>query len=296
MTAVKMGDRDLELGGEQLGELVDSTWLLGERGALEERFASDGYLLLRGVIDRDRVRAARDVVLTHARESGWLADGTDDTLADGATGQFLGGTALSRAPAVLGALEAPSLFDTFGELYGEPALSFPYKWLRFVGRKEFTGAHFDRVYMGRGSARLRTAWVPLGDVPLELGPLAICVGSHRLPGFDKLHQTYSEIDVDRDLVEGIFTQDPLEVTEMFGGRWCTATFEAGDILMFSMRTMHASLDNTSDRCRISCDVRFQPASDPVDERWVGDDPIGHYALRAGKKLLTSAEARARWDL
>lgn len=48
-----------------------------------------------------------------------------------------------------------------------------YKWLRAVGDQEFTGAHMDRVFVG-GAARMLTAWIPLGDVPVEQGSLLVC--------------------------------------------------------------------------------------------------------------------------
>ena len=61
----------------------------------------------------------------------------------------------------------------------------------------------------------------------------------------------------------------------------TADFKAGDVLVFGMATVHASLDNQSDRCRLSSDSRYQLASEPVDERWIGANPIAHGP--AGKK-------------
>ena len=39
-----------------------------------------------------------------------------------------------------------------------------YKWLRAVCEGEFTGVHTDKVFLGRGSPRVLTAWVPLGQV------------------------------------------------------------------------------------------------------------------------------------
>jgi ectoine hydroxylase-related dioxygenase (phytanoyl-CoA dioxygenase family) len=52
--------------------------------------------------------------------------------------------------------------------------------------------------------------------------------------------------------------------------------EAGDLIVFDMFTMHGSLDNHSPlgRVRLSCDVRWQPAADPVDPRYRGDHPPG----------------------
>lgn len=60
-----------------------------------------------------------------------------------------------------------------------------------------------------------------------------------------------------------------------------AEFHAGDVLTFGMGTVHASLDNHSNRFRLSSDSRYQLACEPVDERWVGEKPIGHGV--AGKK-------------
>jgi hypothetical protein len=48
-----------------------------------------------------------------------------------------------------------------------------------------------------------------------------------------------------------------------------------DVLVFGMYTMHASLDNQTDRWRLSTDSRYQLASEPADERWIGEHPPGH---------------------
>jgi len=39
--------------------------------------------------------------------------------------------------------------------------------------------------------------------------------------------------------------------------------------------IHASLDNQTNRFRLSSDSRYQLASEPADERWIGDKPPGH---------------------
>ena len=167
-----------------------------------------------------------------------------------------------------------------------------------VGKEGFTGAHIDIVYMGRGTTdRLFTCWTPLGDIPIEMGTLALCVGSHNLPGFQKLRDTYGKMDVDRDRVSGWFSDDPLAVTQKFGGQWQTTNFRAGDVLIFGMWTMHGSTNNTTDRWRLSSDTRFQPASEPVDERWVGENPIAHYAwFKEPEKVVTMEKARSEWGV
>ena len=49
-------------------------------------------------------------------------------------------------------------------------------------RKEHRRAHrvhFDNVYIGRGSPRVLSCWMPWGDVAVDQGPLAICAGLAR---------------------------------------------------------------------------------------------------------------------
>jgi hypothetical protein len=56
----------------------------------------------------------------------------------------------------------------------------------------------------------------------------------------------------------------------------TANFRAGDVVILSQHTLHGSLENhsTTNRVRLSCDVRYQAATEPRDERYFGPDPRG----------------------
>ena len=53
-------------------------------------------------------------------------------------------------------------------------------YYRGVHTTGFTGAHVDRVYMGWGTEELFTMWTPMDDIPVEMGTLAVCEGSHNL--------------------------------------------------------------------------------------------------------------------
>lgn len=293
---VSMGTRELELGGPYLGELRDSTSLRNDGAALRARLEQDGYLLIRGLHDVAKVKAARRLVLENLAANRQLdpARPLDDAVpAAGAGGKFLGGAkALTHTPAFLALVESPEVYEFFGSLLDGPVLTYDYKWLRVVGPGGFTGAHYDIVYMGRGTQEVCTLWTPLGDVPFALGPLAIWSGSHRL---EKLKATYGKMDVDRDHVDGWFSDDPVELQDRYGGRWLTAEFASGDALIFGMFTMHGSLNNTRNCYRISCDVRFQRADAPVDERWIGPNPKAHYAWRKGT-MVGMAEARQKWNV
>ena len=50
----------------------------------------------------------------------------------------------------------------------------------------------DNVYMGRGSGRLHTVWLPWHDVPVARGGLAVLSGSSSLPGFQRVRETYGQ--------------------------------------------------------------------------------------------------------
>ncbi len=295
---VRFGYRDVEFPSAELGELRDSNESLGDVPALRARMAEDGYLLLRGLIEREKVLRGRRTVLEYMDAQRALTPGEpvlEGVMPKGGRSvQMMGRKGISHHPDILAVLEAPELFQFFEAYFGEPALTFDYKWLRAVGNEQYTGAHYDYVYMGQGSSRLHTVWIPFGDITVDHGTLAMCVGSHRLPSFEKLRQTYGRMDVDRDRIEGWFTRDPMEIVEKFGGQWLTTTFYAGDIITFGMHTMHASTTNLTNRFRLSCDVRFQPARDPADKRWVADGP-GH-TVHGRERLRSIEEARAEWGI
>jgi len=271
---VKVGSRELEMDGKQLTELRSSNDIRHDVQALRNRMEEDGYLLIRGFHDRDKVLQARTGILGKMDRMGKLDRDTqleDGIMADGSKTIFLGGTN-EDLPALLNVLNGEHIMRFFDAFLGEQSLTYHYKWLRAVGKGDFTGAHYDIVYMGRGTQNVYTVWSPLGDVSYEMGGLAICLGSHR---FETLKQSYGSKDSDRDGL-GHYTDDPLVITEKFGGQWATTEFQAGDVLIFGMFLMHCSLENTTNQYRLSVDARYQSAYEKVDERWSGKKPKGHF--------------------
>ena len=64
--------------------------------------------------------------------------------------------------------------------------------------------------------------------------------------------------------------------------------EPGDALIFGMYTVHGTLENHSkdNKIRLTCDIRFQPKSEPQDPRYFGVEPGG--TTGAGYGELNSA--------
>lgn len=289
----------LDTSPEAFGELRDSSYLAGDGESLRVRIEEDGYLFLRGYLRREEVLAARREIVERLAAEGVLEPGTDPMdaiIRQGAESSFRADLARNNVPLVH-LLYGDRMMEFYACLFGEPVRHFDFTWLRAVSPGGSTPPHCDVVYMGRGTReKLRTAWVPLGDASLRLGGLMILENSHlqheRLRHYlERDVDTYcangrhaAEIESGRKHWEwsGALAKDPASLREKLGGRWLTTDFEAGDLLTFTMYTVHASIDNASANVlRFSSDSRYQPASLPADERWIGEKPIGHSL--AGKR-------------
>jgi hypothetical protein len=299
--SLRMCARTVAVGGPVLGLLGpehDATADLGDPAALRRRLDVLGFLWIRGLVPAEAIAAARAHILDHLAAAGALAEGSPRAAGvprPGVRMPNLMGRPVSRDPAVLGALEHPRVAALMRACCGGPVTTWPFKWLRAVPPGEGTGAHLDMVYMGRGTPDVLTCWMPLGAAGWDAGPLAVMPGSQRSEGFRRLRETYGRMDVDRDRIDGHFTDDPEEITARFGGRWLTTAFAPGDVLVFGMHLLHMSATVAGPGVRISCDARWQLAEAPQDERWIGDQPKGHSAWSSGPNM-PMAEARRQWGI
>jgi ectoine hydroxylase-related dioxygenase (phytanoyl-CoA dioxygenase family) len=256
-------------------------------GALAARLAAQGYLLLRDLIPRDAVLAARREVLRRLAEVGEVVEPSEQGVASGTSrrealhpdlGAFW--RSVCEGKALRAVTHGGALGEVCAAILGRPAKPFDFLWLRTMTGGRASPLHFDHVYMNRGSAEVVTCWLPLGDAPLAAGPIVVVEGSHR---FDDLVARYRGRDVDRDALPGSFPEDAIAFAGARGARLLSADFRAGDALVFGMFTLHGSCDNrmSGGRLRLSCDVRWQPDGDPEDDRWFGDPPAAHGGLGYG---------------
>lgn len=310
---VSMSGKAFGFPGSVVRELEECNALLDDVPALHHRMDTEGYLFVRELIPRATVLAARRVILERLHAEGRLQPEAPlmDGIANPDAGNAGASTAIEeslRHRDVRAVLEGEEIRGFFDRYFGEPTLVLDLKIIRAHTRGRSTGIHYDVVYMGRGTRRLCTCWIPLGDIPLEQGPLALCGGSNSLPGFSRLRETYGRHDVDKTIMRGAqgsfpgwFSLDLREVAERFGGRWRTANYRAGDIVALTIYTMHCGLDNTTDRYRLSADIRYQPQSEPVDQRWMGEHAPGnteaHQLHRNEIEAQTTLEAaRREWGV
>lgn len=278
--------RDLDTSPSAFGTLRTSMDVIDDAEALRGRMRDDGYLYLPGYLDRAEVLDVRRVLTDRLAAAGCL-DETYPSLESIArpdhAAYFMPELAHDN-PALMTLLYAGRMMAFYERLLGGSVRHFDYTWMRAVGPGGGTAPHCDIVYMGRGTTNLYTAWTPLGDVGLDVGGLMILENSHKN---ERLRENYGRRDVDTYCTNhndmrstgssgfGALTFDPIRLRERLGGRWLSAEFRAGDLLTFSMYTVHASLDNHSNQIRLSSDTRYQLASEPADERWIGERPMGH---------------------
>jgi hypothetical protein len=263
--------------------LVETAWAPGDgHGApLRAALHDQGYVLVRGAIPREAALDARAEVFARLAEVGEVCEPSAAGVATGhsrreAMQPDLGAfwRSVCEGPRLRAAAHGDRLRALAGALLDTPACPFDFLWLRTMVGGRASPLHFDHVYMNRGSARVLTAWIPLGDVPLEAGPIVFVEGSHR---FDDLTARYRGVDVDRDALPGSFPEDAIAFARSRGVRLLTTDFQPGDVVLFDMFSLHGSCDNRLDggRVRLSCDVRWQPEADARDDRWFGDPPPGH---------------------
>lgn len=283
---------ELDLSERAFGWFHDSRPLLDDPAALRDRFAQDGYLYLTDALDPAAVAAARLRLLEQLHELGLLDP--DAPIDDGVARipwQSQSVHKLIRANHPLPQLlYSGRMLELHKTLFGAAIRHFDFTWIRAIGPGKGTAPHADAVYMNRGTPRLVTTWTPLMEIPLDVGGLLVMPGSHRVERLRKYFSadvdTYCENRPPRrgedihgwigPLGDGKLTENPPLLQKGLNLPWLTAeTYRPGDVVIFSLQTIHASLDNTSNRVRLSTDSRYQPASEPADPRWIGPNPTGH---------------------
>ncbi|MDX2110243.1 MAG: phytanoyl-CoA dioxygenase family protein [Verrucomicrobiota bacterium] len=305
---------ELQASPESFGFIEPSNDLLDDPEALRARLDNEGYLYIKNFFDLELIEAGRRSILEKLGAEGLLDPESDlmegvispeklEAFALDAAPKFVDGRTMKKLKAgafrpdlavANKAIErvtyGPELMSFYTMLFGEPVLHFDYTWLRVMGPGFGTPTHCDWVYMGRGSRELLTCWIPYGNVPLEVGGLILLERSH-LQAERIKH--YLEKDVDAYCenkptevekvakqggwsFQGWLSNHPQSLPEKFKTRWLTCReWQMGDFITFNMTLIHGSLDNHSDRVRVSSDTRYQPASQPADGRWIGANPPGH---------------------
>jgi ectoine hydroxylase-related dioxygenase (phytanoyl-CoA dioxygenase family) len=131
-----------------------------------------------------------------------------------------------------------------------------------------TPAHQDNYFFR--SPHYYTTWIPLMDIDESVGGLAIADASHRSGYYQHWFRGSEQLGVPQNADEarswsasggspatGDVKAEDLEQ------RWLNADYRAGDVLIFAPMMLHRGLENTSDKIRISADIRYQKRGTPT---------------------------------
>ena len=256
---------------QTLTPFIDATGAHSNPSKLRQLAEAHGHLLLRQLLPKEVVAPIRESVLKAAHAQGLITHHGSVTIDLNVMPTWEGYADprwIAVQQVVLATEEAqalpahPALVDLMEALYQGPVMTHRGDICRLgmpdrYAPKHTTPPHQDHYYLG-GSTDLWTAWTPLADCPLSLGPLAVWSGSHR--GGYKAHAGEGEgqqrVDLDAEV------------------SWTSGALEVGDVVLFHCMTVHRALPNvTADSLRISMDMRYQPADQPIDtERLDGTRP------------------------
>ncbi len=142
----------------------------------------------------------------------------------------------------------------------------------------FTPWHADQYYWPLATDRCCTAWVPLQDTPLEMGPVAFAPGSHRFE-----HGRDLEISDQSEAAVG-----PALEKQGFGQ--FEEPFRLGEVSFHSGWTFHRAGPNRTDRCREVMTVIYMDVdmrlSAPRNKNQVVDRDTWCPGAAVGKRIET----------
>jgi len=255
---------------EKRSLFVDSTPLLDDPEALRERAQTDGYLFFKKFLPVEPLLELRQRMLEILNGVGWIAAGHDlmeGVLDEEGVNRFADeemrpdtGSPLKIYHAVQ-KLELfhslphhPKFIALYRTLFGEDVLPHPRHIARLMSNHRTvstTPPHQDFIYI-QGAKQTWTCWFPVGNCPRTLGGLSVLRGSH--------HKGVVGVRPAKGAggLASLVCPDQVD--------WVEGDYEIGDILTFHSCTVHKALRcQQRDRVRLSCDVRFQAASAPIDQ-------------------------------
>ncbi|MGX8011338.1 phytanoyl-CoA dioxygenase family protein [Mesorhizobium sp. ORM8.1] len=284
--ALEANGKMLSTAPNRLGYLSPTQPCVGIE-AIRHLYAEQGYVWLKGLLPRGDVVDFRGWVLSHLSQSGLLKPGTDPSLGIASDDTFDRQLAdrrlmsLVRSTAYEGFCAQPRMSRLMDAFVGGLSYLHKRKIMRFTlpGTAVATPAHYDLVYLRGGTSRVVTAWIPLGDVSIDMGGLVYLEGSHAIGAAmeaqfarDNAQLTPEEriSAYNRNMSEGGWVSKDLpRMAERFDTRWLMADYEAGDVVLHSPHMIHASTTNQSldGLIRLSTDIRYQNVDDEIDARW-----------------------------
>jgi ectoine hydroxylase-related dioxygenase (phytanoyl-CoA dioxygenase family) len=218
-------------------------------------YQAAGHLTLHGVVPRARVEAVRPTVEALVREATRAALPLEERDTYGKA--FLQVQDLNRkGPTVRAFVWDQGLAKIAASLMGVPAVRFYFDQALF---KEPGGGatpwHQDHVYWPLATEKAITAWIPLVDVPAEMGTMEFVRGSHH-----SQHRHLIKIsDESEDLYSRLVAEERLPVEP-------TGAMAVGDVSFHASWALHRAMGNGTPEVReVLAVIYFEDGAALYDE-------------------------------
>ena len=251
---------------------------------LAAKFADDGYLFFRNLLNKERVESVRDSIISVLKAHGFVNDASSEPIWSGKwpeTNELSPDGVVTKDVVDLGVLEAlsvaPELLEVLERVLGGEVFCWADNKgrlrLMLSGEKSmqvadgpkfsFTTPPHQDYYFFR-PVEFCTVWIPLMDIDASIGGVAVGHNSHK----EGLHEVWWKGKDYLGVAEnpeqarawgaegGIVvagTTKPKDTDHI----WLRSDYQLGDALIFHPLMMHIGVANTSDKVRISTDFRYQ---------------------------------------
>ena len=246
--------------GEQLAPFHEVRIGRDDPAEIRRSFEENGYLLFKGVLNKETVLRAGSDIAGVLQQQGYMQKGSAEPRATpGASAVEVEFGPLYRLKSPWELMASPELQEAVDIAFGEKVRvgrSIGFRYSMPTDAPYLTPPHQDHFYI-RETDEFRMIWVPLMDMEIANGGLAIAAGSHKhgLREHVEFDGVYSYFFKGRTQ-KGVRPED-------IQGAWTSSRFELGDLLMFHCCAVHRSLPNVSGLIRLSLNTITYPARRPT---------------------------------
>jgi ectoine hydroxylase-related dioxygenase (phytanoyl-CoA dioxygenase family) len=114
--------------------------------------------------------------------------------------------------------------------------------------------HQDFPYQLRSADGI-VFWIPLVSITPDMGPVELCIGSHRLGALPlEAASDLADAAVQEGVYDALRIRDEAELVARF--KHVAVTVEPGDVLVFDFLSIHRSGHNVSQRTRWTAQIRY----------------------------------------
>ena len=231
-----------------------------EPAEIRRSFDENGYLFFKGALDAGTVLRAKEDISSVLQQQGFMQKGSAEPPATpGASAVEVDSGPLYRLKSPGKLMASPELQKAVDIAFGEQvrvARSIGFRYSMPTDAPYLTPPHQDHFYI-RETDEFRMIWIPLMDLEIANGGLAIAAGSHR-------HGLRDHVEFD-GVYSYFFKGRPQKGVrpEDIRGQWTSSRFEVGDLLMFHSCAVHRAIPNTSGLVRLSLNTITYPARRPT---------------------------------